>query len=278
MDRERQAACTAADVMVGRSEDLRRIYNALVAAFQMLVASDALGASANGTSPRIPLATLDCRINMLIQNVLPLENEGWLSEESYDDLKRLRHRRVWVVDPVDGTRELRKGIPEWCVSIGLVEKNEPVAGGVLNPSTGELFLGSVETGVQVLYLNGGRSDDEPTARFSVLVSRREYDEGKWVPSKGGSLPFTITPMGSIAYRLAHVAAGYAAATCTFGPRSEWDVAGGVALVRASGGRVETMSGDPVRCNREVPRFDSFFASANYCSSSLRNILALCRFV
>jgi myo-inositol-1(or 4)-monophosphatase len=67
---------------------------------------------------------LDTDINSLIRRTLPRASEGWLSEESRDDLTRLDRRRVWVIDPIDGTREFLSGIPEWCVSIGLVEDNE----------------------------------------------------------------------------------------------------------------------------------------------------------
>jgi myo-inositol-1(or 4)-monophosphatase len=78
-------------------------------------------------------------------------------------------------------------------------------------------------------------------------------------------------MGSIAYRLAQVAAGYADATCTFEPRSEWDVAGGVALVHAAGGTVQMLDGSPVLFNKEVPRVETFFAFAKNCPSLLPEI-------
>ena len=50
--------------------------------------------------------------------------------------------RVWVVDPLDGTREFVQGIPEFCVSIGFIENGRPVAGGIYNPATEETFLGA----------------------------------------------------------------------------------------------------------------------------------------
>ncbi len=211
---------------------------------------------------------LDTDINSLIRRTLPGANEGWLSEESRDDLTRLDCRRVWVVDPIDGTREFLNGIAEWCVSIGLVEDTEAVAGGVLNPLTGEMYIGSVETGLESI--RSGNAATEPD--LALLVSRREYGEGKWSSVEQSTVCAKIIPVGSIAYRIARVAAGYAAATCTFEPRNEWDVAGGVALVRAAGGRVQTVSGNPVRFNNRVPRIDSFFASANHCSPALPRLL------
>ena len=74
-------------------------------------------------------------------------SEGWLSEEDVDDLGRLSKQVVWVVDPLDGTREFVDGIPEWCISVGLVVDGIAVAGGVCNPATNELFLGGLKSGV-----------------------------------------------------------------------------------------------------------------------------------
>ena len=156
------------------------------------------------------------------------------------------------------------------MSIGLVEDKEAVAGGVLNPGTGEMFVGSVETGLKIVQPSD--VDVESGSKFSLLVSRREHGEGKWRFMESSTLCSRIVPVGSIAYRLARVAAGYAAATCTFEPRNEWDVAAGVALVRAAGGRVQTISGKPVRFNNRVPRLDSFFASANHCPATLPRLL------
>jgi myo-inositol-1(or 4)-monophosphatase len=169
---------------------------------------------------------------------------------------------VWVVDPIDGTRQFVEGIPEWCVSIGLVEDQQAVAGGVLNPSTGEIFLGSVKTGLEIV--GSIRSKRDKADRPRMLVSRREHGLGKWAKFEGTGL--TVSPIGSIAYRLAQVAAGYADATCTFEPRSEWDIAGGVALVHAAGGTVQMLDGSPVLFNKEFPRVETFFAFAKNCPS------------
>jgi myo-inositol-1(or 4)-monophosphatase len=118
---------------------------------------------------------LDTDINLLIRRSIPRADEGWLSEESRDDLTRLDRRRVWVVDPIDGTRESLSGIAEWCVSIGLIEDTEAVAGAVLNPLTGEMYIGSVETGLESI--RSGNVEAGPD--LSLVVSRREYGEGKW---------------------------------------------------------------------------------------------------
>lgn len=216
-----------------------------------------------------PVTNIDRTVNRLLHELLPRDGEGWLSEETRDDSRRLSCRRVWIVDPIDGTRELIERIPEWCVSVCLVEDGQPIAGGVLNPSTGELFLGSPEGGLQVLALPSTQLAPLHEERC-VLVSRKEHREGKWGRFADSSLQ--LHPMGSIAYRLARVAAGYAAATCTFDPRAEWDVAGGVALVQASGGTVSTADGEEIRFNSEIPKLPSFFAFAKNCSPAIPELL------
>jgi len=73
--------------------------------------------------------------------------DGWLSEESIDDLGRLHKNRIWIVDPLDETWEFIEGINQWCISVALVENEHVVAGGICNPITNQLFLGSMQTGV-----------------------------------------------------------------------------------------------------------------------------------
>src|SRR6201987_2621181 len=85
-----------------------------------------------------PVTEADRAVDAVLKKNLLRDGEGWLSEESVDDLSRLEKERVWVVDPLDGTREFVQGIPEFCVSIGYVENGVPVAGGICNPATNEL--------------------------------------------------------------------------------------------------------------------------------------------
>ena len=87
-----------------------------------------------------PVTEADRALDAVLRKELLRDGEGWLSEESVDDPIRLQRSQVWVVDPLDGTREFVKGIPEFCVSIGFVENGRPVAGGIYNPATDETFL------------------------------------------------------------------------------------------------------------------------------------------
>jgi myo-inositol-1(or 4)-monophosphatase len=213
-----------------------------------------------------PVTEADRALDVVLRRELLREGEGWLSEESVDDPIRLQHARVWVVDPLDGTREFVKGIPEFCVSIGFVENGRPVAGGIYNPATDETFMGSIDSGVTY---NGKPS--QPSQRksldgASVLASRSEVKRGEWKPFENSNLK--IRPMGSVAYKLALVSAGLADVTFTLTPKNEWDVVAGVALVQSAGGFVSTLEKTDLTANRRDPLLSGLLASGQFLKDQL----------
>ncbi len=223
---------------INPSEILRRIEEALGEAVNAISPFTSEAIEVSFKSGDDPITEADRAANRVIQQVLLRDGEGWLSEESGEDATRLEKRRVWVVDPLDGTREFVAGIPEWCISIALVEEGVAVAGGVCNPASGETFLGCAGSG---LTYNGGVASCSRTKSLtgaSVLASRSEIKRGEWDRFRSG--PFRVIPVGSIAYKLAMVAAGLADATWTQCPKHEWDVAAGVALINAAGGFVRRL--------------------------------------
>jgi len=240
-----------------RQEDLRRIAEALGTATALLLELRHSAAQPEFKNGGDPVTAADRAANELLLRMLPRNGEGWLSEESKDDPSRLRKRRVWVVDPLDGTKEFVAGIPEWSVSVGLIEDGRAVAGGVSNPTTGEIFLGSLESGLHVIGNGKPKRDRSARDRALVLASRSEVSRGLWKHLEGAS--FAVQPVGSVAYRLASVAAGYADATWTLDPRHEWDVAAGVALILAARGEVRALDGSPLVFNLPVPRFEGMVA-------------------
>lgn len=195
-----------------------------------------------------PVTEADRAVNLALQKSLLRDDEGWFSEETVDDFSRLEKKRVWIVDPLDGTREFVAGIPEWCVSVALAENGKVIAGGICNPATQEVFLGSVRSG---LTYNGRLcrpSQRQTLEGAAVLASRSEIKRGEWERFRGKS--FEIRPSGSVAYKLALVAAGLADATWTLCPKHEWDVAGGVALLLAGGGVARTTDDSPLAFNNK----------------------------
>ena len=204
-----------------------------------------------------PVTEADKALDVVLRKELLREGEGWLSEESADDLVRLDKKQVWVVDPLDGTREFVAGIPEFCVSIAFVENGRAVAGGICNPATDEVFLGSLLSGVNY---NGKPAQSSQLKNLKgavILASRSETKRGEWTQFENAE--FTVRPMGSVAYKLALVSAGLADATFTLTPKHEWDVAAGVALVKSAGGFVATLENTSLLCNNRSPKISGLIA-------------------
>src|ERR1700737_2016756 len=129
------------------AEPLQRILFAIGAARVVFSRFTAGAIAAEYKIGHDPVTEADRELDAALRKELLRDGEGWLSEESVDDYTRLEKSRVWVVDPLDGTREFVAGIPEFCVSIAMVENGRPVAGGICNPATNEVIMGSLETGV-----------------------------------------------------------------------------------------------------------------------------------
>jgi myo-inositol-1(or 4)-monophosphatase len=248
---------------------LQRIETAIAAAREIFSRFTPGAIDAEFKAGHDPVTQADRAIDAILRKTLLRDGEGWLSEESVDDFSRLDKKRVWVVDPLDGTREFVEGIPEFCVSIGFVEDGRPVAGGIHNPATNETFVGAIDSGV----LYNGRPVAAST-RASLqgaltLASRSEVKRGEWKPFENG--PLQIRAMGSVAYKLALVSAGLADITFTLTPKHEWDVAAGAALVLSSGGFVATLDSTPFRANNRNPLLAGLIA----CGPGLREpLLAL----
>lgn len=213
-----------------------------------------------------PVTEAEWLIDSMLRKLLVRNGEGWLSEESEDDLTRLEKSRVWMVDPLDGTREFVEGIPEWCISIGFVENGQAIAGGICNPAKGETFVGSLEGGVIFNGKPACASRRSIVSGATVLASRSELKRQEWEPFRNSSL--TIKPMGSVAYKLALVAAGLADATWTMCPKHEWDVAAGVALVAAAGGVVQQLHHTSVSFNNRSCLLPNLLASGPCLAAAL----------
>jgi len=213
-----------------------------------------------------PVTEADRAVDAVLRQNLLRDGEGWLSEETADNMSRLDKARVWIVDPLDGTREFVKGLPEFCVSIGFVENGVPVAGGIYNPATKETFVGAVDSGV--LYNGQAARASLRTALDGALIlaSRNEVKRGEWKPFEDG--PFKVQAMGSVAYKLARVAAGLADVTFTLTPKNEWDVVAGAALVKSAGGFVSTLEKTDLTANRRDPLLSGLLASGPFLKNQL----------
>jgi myo-inositol-1(or 4)-monophosphatase len=217
-------------------------------------------------SPGQPLTEADLAADRLLRGQLSAARPdyGWLSEESVATPDRLRRSRVWIVDPIDGTRSFIAGRPEFSISIGLSEQGRVVAGVVYNPATDELFSSALGGGARLQ--TGGRAavvlqvaqTTTESGRATVLASRTEVQAGEFEALV--SAGWQVEPVGSTAYKLARVAAGRGDMFLSRGPKSEWDICAGVLLVQEAGGLATDVLGKQARFNQADPYVHGIVAS------------------
>ena len=197
-----------------------------------------------------PVTIADNKADQYLCNFLMGEfpNDGWLSEETVDTEERLNRDRVWIVDPLDGTKEFIEGIPHFAVSIGFVYKGEPVVGVIYNPATDEMFSCQKGKGV---YLNGNKvivSQKNHLIDSSITVSRSEFKRNEWEPFSNDFK--SINPIGSVAYKLALVSAGEYEIFATIAPKNEWDICAGDCLISEAGGVFKTINDKKIIYNQK----------------------------
>jgi len=204
-----------------------------------------------------PVTAIDLAVDRHLREALRAlcPSAGWLSEETADSRVRLERELVWIVDPIDGTRSLIAGLPEYSVSIALVRSGTgPVVAVVANPVTGDTF--TAERGAGAFDRSGRRLRTrafDPAAP-RLLASRTDLRGGLW----RDACPATwLTPMGSLAWKMALVAAGRFDGHVTPLPRNEWDAAAGALLVAEAGGRSSDGAGGPLTFNRADPSWSGF---------------------
>ncbi len=207
-----------------------------------------------------PVTEADHRADAFLKTELPkVVDGGWLSEETADNDERLSKELLWVVDPLDGTKEFVEGVPQYSVAVALVKKGEPILGVVHNPANGETVW--AEKGKGAFFRERGAGREEPVAVSDgriVLASRSEMKRGEFRPFEAD---WEIQPVGSIEYKLALIAMGRGAATVSRGPKWEWDVCAGAIIVEEAGGVVTDAFGDRFRFNQEFPKVKGVIAGA-----------------
>ncbi len=193
---------------------------------------------------------------------------GWLSEESVDDPARLEARRVWIVDPIDGTRGYIAGLPDWAVSAALVENGRPIMACLFAPVADEFFMafagaGATRNGVAIATSQGAGLANARLAGPKNLLDRL----GTIAPS------FTTMPrLPSLALRLARVAQGAIDAAIAGGNSHDWDLAAADLLVHEAGGALTPFDGKPLRYNCPVPRHGMLLAAGRERHAALLELL------
>jgi myo-inositol-1(or 4)-monophosphatase len=205
-------------------------------------------------APGHPVCEIDLAVDELLRDRLGEidPDAGWLSEETADDRARLGARRIWVVDPIDGTRDYLRGRRGWCVSVALVENGEPLIGVLDAPARGEQWRARAGAGAT---LNG----------VPLRASDRTLLPGARVPAD--TLPridadlVPVPRANSIALRVAMVAADEADLCATLRWGNEWDIAAAALIAEEAGAIVTDALGVPLSFNTRGAEAFGILASA-----------------
>jgi 3'(2'), 5'-bisphosphate nucleotidase len=192
--------------------------------------------------------------------------DGILSEESKDDFVRLQKSRVWIVDPLDGTKEFIARNGEFSIMIGLAVEGKPVLGVIQQPATGLLYAGAIGQGA-FMYEDGERIDlavsDCGVIRDMILVSSRSHRQ-QIVDRIRAQLNITRERVsGSVGLKVGLITRQLADLYIHPSPGcKEWDLCAPQALLEAAGGRITDCWGNPIRYNRRDVRAHNGLIATN----------------
>lgn len=218
-----------------------------------------------------PVSEADLAVDRLLADRLTAARPGygWLSEETADGPERLGKSRVFVVDPIDGTRAFLRGEIEWTVSIAVVEAGRPIVAALHQPATGKLMTASSGGGA---HCAGNRLMVSDRTRLAgarlgapyKYLERREIAEQNFAQKRA---------VPSLALRIALVADDRLDVAYGTGNAHDWDLAAADLLVHEAGGRFTNPSGAPLLYNKVEPRHEALVAATPGVYDAARSLLA-----
>ena len=206
-----------------------------------------------------PVTEADIAVDKLLhQRLLTARPDyGWLSEESEDNEERLSRKRVFVCDPIDGTRAFIDGGSEWTISLAVVENHRPVAAALFAPVLNELYLASKSGGAtlnkaalicpELDSLNGARAAGPRSAIHKGPLARAGVEGRGYIRS--------------LAYRIVMVTTGALDLALARKDANDWDLAAADLILAEAGGVLRDRSNKPLSYNEATSRHDSLFASS-----------------
>lgn len=246
----------------GLSDDLALIVQAGQAAGELATRLRTAGLDVEFKPGDSPVTNADLAADALLRETLigARPDYGWLSEETADDPARLQARRVFVVDPIDGTRAFAAGEPYWTVCVAVVEDGRPIAAAVIAPQLGETYAAATGAGAT---LNGRPIQANATCAIEgcrMIAHPAMFAHEAW-PEPWPAMD--IERRNSTAYRLCLVAAGAADATVTFAAKHDWDLAAAELIANEAGCFVGDHTGRPFAYNRSKPIQSSLVCAAPF---------------
>lgn len=205
-----------------------------------------------------PVTEADLAVDTMLRNTLcaARPDYGWLSEETEDTPARLTADRLFIVDPIDGTRAFIEKSKDWSHSLAIAQRGEITAAVIYLPLRDLLFAAQKGGGAT---LNGAPITTTVQASLdasNVLATRPNMDPKHW---ENGAPSFKRHFRSSLAYRMALVANGQFDAMLTLRPTWEWDIAAGTLIVTEAAGTATTRKGAPLRFNNPHPQVDGVIA-------------------
>ncbi|WP_321830269.1 3'(2'),5'-bisphosphate nucleotidase CysQ [Thalassovita sp.] len=207
-----------------------------------------------------PVTEADLAVNDVLHRELlgARPDYGWLSEESQDGSTRLDQEKLFIVDPIDGTRSFIEGSNAWAHSIAVAQGGEITAAVVLLPAKDRLYAAAKGQGTTLNGTQVGVTAREGVSGCSVLSARPNYAPEHWIDGVVPDVKRVYRP--SLAYRLSLVAQGRFDAMLTLRDSWEWDIAAGALILTEAGAKVTDMHGAPLRFNNAHPQVKGVVAA------------------
>ncbi len=206
-----------------------------------------------------PVTEADLAVNDVLGDILrgARPDYGWLSEETEDDHSRLNQERVFILDPIDGTRSFMEGSNTWAHSLAVVEGGVVTAAVVYLPLRDKLYSAAQGQGAFLNDVSISVADRDDLTGATVLAAKPGLAEHHW---RAGVPQMNRTYRPSLAYRLSVVAEGRFDAMFTLRPTWEWDIAAGDLILREAGAVVSDRKAKPLRFNNPKPLLDGVVAA------------------
>jgi myo-inositol-1(or 4)-monophosphatase len=246
--------------MSGPGSDLELLREAALEAGRLAIARREAGLKIEFKAEGSPVTDADLAVDALLKERLlgARPDYGWLSEETADNPERLGKRRLFVVDPIDGTRAFMKHKPWWTVALAVVEDGHPITAVIRAPMLDETYeaelgRGATRNGEAIRASDADDLEDAAILADAAMLNRPIWTE-PWPTMR-------LESRNSIAYRMALVAAGAFDAALNLSPKWDWDVCAGALIATEAGAKVSDHRGRPYAFNKPMPQQPSLVCAA-----------------
>lgn len=212
-------------------------------------------------SPNNPVSEADIAVDTFLRTTL-MQNRtgyGWLSEETEDQPERLRCGRLWIVDPIDGTKSFLRGGDNWGISVALVQDRQTIIAAFYAPVKNAFYFAERGRGATCNGRNITVSDQSDLCAARMMGDPTAFQTDKYWPTPWPKTMHT-EQANSIALRICQIADGQFDCCVTLRPKNDWDVAAADLIIEEAGGVLTTGTGKRLVFNRKKPLHDHIVAA------------------